>query len=210
MLALTFDDGPDPRGTPAVLDALARAGVTATFFVLGGQVERHPGLLARTLAEGHDVQVHGHDHLRHTEHPPATVEADLERALATLRAIGVAPTRWRTPWGVLAPFTEALAARHGLTLTGWDLDTHDWRGDTPQAMLAALEARLHPGGVVLAHDGIGVGARRETAQATADLVGPLVAAARARDLLPGPLAPAWPVRIALGNPDRVAGVGRPA
>ena len=63
--ALTFDDGPDPVWTPAVLDALAHAGARATFFVLGEAAARHPDVVRRTLAEGHAVELHGHAHLRH-------------------------------------------------------------------------------------------------------------------------------------------------
>ena len=82
MVSLTFDDGPDPRGTPAVLDALARAGARATFFVLGERVTRAPDLLARMLAEGHAVEVHGYGHRATPARRGRTVEADLDAALA--------------------------------------------------------------------------------------------------------------------------------
>jgi peptidoglycan-N-acetylglucosamine deacetylase len=196
VLALTFDDGPDPRGTPAVLDALADARVHATFFVLGARVERHPELLERALREGHDVEVHGFEHLRHPHTARAEVERDLDRALEALA--GVAPRRWRIPWGHLAAYTAEVARERGLQVVGWDADTHDWRGDRAEAMLAALP--LRHGGIVLAHDGIGTGARRATAEQTAALVGPLVERARAMGLRPGPLQDPWPVPVPLGNP----------
>jgi peptidoglycan-N-acetylglucosamine deacetylase len=196
-VALTFDDGPDPRGTPAVLDALSRAGARATFFVLGEQVERRGDLLARTLADGHRVELHGHAHLRHTEHPRAAIEADLRAALAALDAAGVQPSLWRLPWGAAADFSVALAAEHGLRLAGWTADSHDWRGDAAPAMLAALEPQLAPGAIVLAHDGVGIGALRADCAQTAALVESLVAALRARGLEPG--APAGTLPI--GNPD---------
>ena len=172
VLALTFDDGPDPRGTPAVLDALEAAGVKATFFVLGERVERHPAILERVIAEGHAVEVHGYEHLRHPQTSREAVEHDLDRALAV---IGNA-TWWRIPWGHLANFTPELAAARGLRIAGWTTDTHDWRGDGAQTMLDALE--LTHGGIVLAHDGVGAGAQRDTAKATAELIGPLVQRAR--------------------------------
>jgi peptidoglycan/xylan/chitin deacetylase (PgdA/CDA1 family) len=198
LLALTFDDGPDPRGTPAVLDALAASNTKATFFVLGERVEQKPALLARILDEGHDVQVHGYEHLRHPESTRDEVEADLNRALKALRAAGVKPTQWRIPWGHLAEFTPALASAHGLSIVGWTSDTHDWRGDSAEAMLEALP--LKRGGIVLAHDGIGAGALRMTAKRTAELVGPLVRRAKRLGLEPGPLVPGWPVPIPVGNP----------
>lgn len=195
MLALTFDDGPDPRGTPAVLEALAEAGVKATFFVLAERVERHPELLERVVLAGHDVQVHGYAHLRHPYTPREDVEADIDRAL------GVIPgaTRWRIPWGHLAEYTAEVAARRNLELVGWDADTHDWRGDDAATMLANL--RLEPGTIVLAHDGVGSGARRADAHETARLVEPLVTRARARGLEPGPLRTPWPVPVPVGNPN---------
>jgi peptidoglycan/xylan/chitin deacetylase (PgdA/CDA1 family) len=197
--SLTFDDGPDPAWTPAVLDALARAGARATFFVLGEAAERHPGLVHRALAEGHAVEVHGHAHLRHPEHPAARVAEDLERALAVLHGLGAAPRLWRLPWGDLADHTPALAEAHGLELAGWTADTHDWRGDGVAAMLAAVEPQLAEGAIVLAHDGLGPGALRDGCEETVALIEPLVAAARARGLEPGPIS--WPMPA--GNPELV-------
>lgn len=196
-MALTFDDGPDPRGTPAVLDALAEAGVKATFFVLAERVEAHPELFARVRADGHDVQIHGYGHLRHPYTPREDVEDDIDRALTVVPGV----TKWRIPWGHLATYTRELAARRKLQVVGWDADTHDWRGDSAEEMLARLEPRLEPGSIVLAHDGVGAGARRQHALETAKLIGPLVTHARARGLEPGPLREPWPVPIPLGNPN---------
>jgi peptidoglycan/xylan/chitin deacetylase (PgdA/CDA1 family) len=199
LLALTFDDGPDPRGTPVVLEALARVGVRATFFVLGERVVRWPELLGEVIAAGHAVEVHGFGHPRHPECSRAQVERDLAAALEVLGRHAVAPVWWRAPWGHLAEFTPELAEAHHLRLAGWTLDSHDWRGDTAREMLAALGPRLAPGGIVLAHDGVGAGARRATADSTAQLIGPLVAAARERGLEPGPLSRSDPVPP--GNPE---------
>jgi peptidoglycan/xylan/chitin deacetylase (PgdA/CDA1 family) len=186
------------------LDALAAVRTQATFFVLGERVERNPPLLAQIIDEGHDVQVHGYEHLRHPECGREQVVADLNRALEALDHAGVTPTQWRIPWGHLADFTPALAGAHGLSIVGWSSDTHDWRGDSAEEMLAALE--LRHGGIVLAHDGVGSGARRATAQATAELVRPLVERARQLGLEPGPLRADWPVPIPLGNPQFHPGV----
>jgi peptidoglycan/xylan/chitin deacetylase (PgdA/CDA1 family) len=183
-LALTFDDGPDAHWTAAVLDALAATGARGTFFVLGERVRRAPELIARMRREGHAVAVHGDAHLRHTAIDARAGEADLTRALETLAGVGVRPTLWRTPWGVEAPWTRPLAERHELSLVGWSADTHDWRGDRAADMLAAVERDLGPGVVVLAHDAIGPGARREDCAETVALIVPLVAAGRARGLEP--------------------------
>jgi peptidoglycan/xylan/chitin deacetylase (PgdA/CDA1 family) len=169
-LALTFDDGPDPRGTPAVLDALERAGARATFFTIGPAAERHPDLVRRAVASGHHIELHCDAHVRHTELSARAIREDAERALERLARLGVHPARWRVPWGVQADATPAVAAELGLTLVGWDVDTHDWRGDGAAEMLQATRDGLLPGSVVLAHDGVGPGARRADCAQTAAYV----------------------------------------
>jgi peptidoglycan-N-acetylglucosamine deacetylase len=165
-LALTFDDGPDPRWTPRLLDVLGAAGARATFFPIAPRAAAQPDLVARMLAEGHGVGLHCHTHERHTRRCAAWLRADTARALARLRDLGVVPTVWRTPWGDAAPWTGAVAAEHGLRLVGWSVDTHDWRGDDAQSMLSATAQGLRAGAIVLAHDGIGPGARRADARQT--------------------------------------------
>jgi peptidoglycan/xylan/chitin deacetylase (PgdA/CDA1 family) len=169
-IALTFDDGPDPRGTRAVLNALGRAGARATFFVVGPLAERHPDLVRRILGDGHTVGLHCDEHVRHTERDRAWVAADTSRALARLRRLEVTPRLWRTPWGVRAAWTAEIAQRHDLSLVNWTVDTHDWRGDGAAAMFAATRDQLRDGALVLAHDGIGPGARRDDVAETAAYV----------------------------------------
>ena len=187
-LHLTFDDGPDPCWTRAVLEALARARARATFFVLGERVDAHPELVTEVLQAGHAVGLHGHRHLRHSTIDAQAGARDTTEGLASLRRAGVRPRRWRTPWGVVAPWTTVEARRHRLTLTHWSADTHDWRGDRPDAMLDAVRDDLTDGAIVLAHDGLGPGASRKDCSATVALIEPLVAAGRARGLEPEVLA----------------------
>ncbi|MGI8716026.1 MAG: polysaccharide deacetylase family protein [Solirubrobacteraceae bacterium] len=169
-LALTFDDGPDPIGTPLVLEALAEARARATFFVIAPRAGAHPELVARILQAGHTVGLHCDEHMRHSERDADWCRADTKRALRTLRELDVEPGLWRTPWGDTAPWTAAVAAEHGLRLIGWTVDTHDWRGDDAAAMYQATRLQLEPGAIVLAHDGIGPGARRDDVGETAAYV----------------------------------------
>ena len=187
VVALTFDDGPDPSGTPAVLRALDAIGARATFFVVAPRALRHLALIRDVLTTGHDVQLHCWEHIRHSGLTRPELEAQTDRALDALARLGIAPTRWRTPWGDRAPWTEEVAAARGLELTGWTVDTRDWRGDGWTVMLARLEESLVPGDVVLMHDGVGPGARRNHCHATADLVAPLAALAAVRGWRLGPL-----------------------
>ncbi|MBV9817584.1 MAG: polysaccharide deacetylase family protein [Solirubrobacterales bacterium] len=173
-LALTFDDGPDRRTTPRLLDILAGAGARATFFVMADRAAASPELMARMTDEGHAVGLHCLEHVRHRDRDVAWVRSDTARALDALAALGLRPRLWRTPWGDRAPWTAALADEHRLALVGWTVDTHDWRGDSADAMFAATRAGLRAGAIVLAHDGIGPGARRDDAEQTLGFTGRVI------------------------------------
>lgn len=186
-LHLTFDDGPSPAWTPVVLAALARVGARATFFVLGEAVRRSPELVRAALDEGHAVQLHADRHERHDRLTLAQIAADTEAALASLAGVGVAADLWRTPWGRVTDDTRTVAARHGLALVDWDADTHDWRGDRAEAMLAAVRRDAPSGGIVLAHDALGPGARRPGCEETVRFVTLAAAWAAERGLALEPL-----------------------
>jgi peptidoglycan/xylan/chitin deacetylase (PgdA/CDA1 family) len=177
-LALTFDDGPDPVWTPRLLDLLDRHDVSATFFPIARRAAGAPAVIERIVASGHTIGLHCDEHVRHSHRDRAWVERDTDRALVRLAALGVHPGLWRTPWGDTAPFTQSVARERGLCLVGWTVDTHDWRGDTPEQMLVEAQHGLTAPAIVLAHDGIGPGARRANCEATIRLVSMLVEHAR--------------------------------
>ncbi len=187
-VALTFDDGPDRVWTPRTLEALEAAEARATFFVIAPRAAAHPELIEALLAAGHSVELHCNRHLRHRDAPREEIDRDTDSALAALGCLGIRPAHWRVPWGMEAPWTEEVASARGLELQGWSVDTHDWRGDLATDMLAAAEPGLEPGAVVLMHDGLGPGARREGCEETVALVPALVEAIRERGLEPGPLS----------------------
>ncbi len=201
ILNLTFDDGPDPQWTLQILQQLERDGVAATFFMVGERVSAEPAMAARVLAAGHDLQLHCHRHIRHTELSEAELQRDCETALGALERVGVRPRLWRAPWGVCTDASHLVAERLGLELVRWSIDTHDWRGDHPQAMFDRTLHRLPEGGAVLMHDALGPGARRAGCQNTVALVAKLVRAARAGGV---PIAPmrgrAW-CAVAAERPD---------
>jgi peptidoglycan-N-acetylglucosamine deacetylase len=180
-VALTFDDGPDPVWTPLVLDALAAADASATFFVIAPQAARYPSLVSRMRAGGHDVAFHCNEHARHDTMTTSEIEADLASGLPAL----VKSARyWRTPWGLVTPATAEVAKRHHLELVGWTADTQDWRGDEPKKMIARIRGEITPGAIILMHDGLGPGATRDGCAGTVALVDPLVALVRSCGLEP--------------------------
>ncbi len=152
-IALTFDDGPDPEGTPAVLAELARLGWSATFFLLGSQVQRRPDLVRRVVDGGHEVAVHGHDHRNHLARTPGAVRADLARAQDLVaRASGLAPRHVRPPYGVLSGGTVVAAAALDLRPVLWTSWGRDWVETDPRQVASTVLRDLREGGCVLLHD----------------------------------------------------------
>jgi peptidoglycan-N-acetylglucosamine deacetylase len=151
---LTFDDGPHPQGTPAILDALAARGATATFFLVGEQVERFPALAREIAAAGHVVALHGHRHRCLLRVPPRALADDLRRASDVIGSAtgGLAPL-YRPPYGIFSAAALALARRRGATPWLWSRWGRDWRAAATARSVAELAAgELEAGDVVLLHD----------------------------------------------------------
>ncbi len=162
-LAITFDDGPDPALTPRLLDLLDGLDARATFFPIASRAAAAPDLIRRAQSAGHTIGFHCHDHVRHSERDRSWVAQDTRVGMEILGQVGVTPTLWRTPWGVTTEFSQDVADEHGLRIIGWTIDTHDWRGDTAEEMLDATGSAIGPGEIILAHDGVGPGAKRDDA-----------------------------------------------
>jgi peptidoglycan/xylan/chitin deacetylase (PgdA/CDA1 family) len=178
-IALTYDDGPDPEWTPRVLDALERGAARATFFVDARRALVQRDLVGRVLARGHEVAFHCFEHIRHSERSATELHAEVDLGLGLLDLVGVKPRAWRAPWGVETDATRDVAARHHLRLWGWNVDSHDWRGDSAARMFGALEAQggLRDGDVILMHDALGPGALRDGCAETVELTELLLDAA---------------------------------
>lgn len=153
-VGLTFDDGPHPRGTPAVLDALAAAGASATFFVVGEQLRAHPAVAREIVAAGHRLAVHGDRHVCTSRRTPRVLRADLDRCAQLVCEIaGTAPTLYRPPYGIFSPFALAEARRRGWTPLLWSAWGRDWAARATPAGIAARATRgVDAGDVVLLHD----------------------------------------------------------
>ncbi|GAA0262884.1 glycosyltransferase [Saccharothrix mutabilis subsp. mutabilis] len=162
-VVLTFDDGPDPRWTPQVLDVLRREDVKATFFVTGVAAAQHPDLLERIVADGHEVGLHTFTHVDLSQIGETRTSLELDQTrLALAGAVGRTSTLVRPPYSAtpdaldnddLAAVERVVASGHLVLLS--DLDTEDWRNPGADAIAAAATPKDDRGAVVLMHDGGG-------------------------------------------------------
>jgi peptidoglycan-N-acetylglucosamine deacetylase len=153
-VALTFDDGPHPEGTPAVLEILAQAGAHASFFLVGEQVQRRPALVARIAAGGHAIALHCHRHRLQLRLSRGQLDEDLRRACAAIEeATNATPSWHRPPYGIYSAAGLELARAAGLRPLLWSRWGKDWRRFTTPTRIAARATReLSPGDVILLHD----------------------------------------------------------
>jgi peptidoglycan/xylan/chitin deacetylase (PgdA/CDA1 family) len=172
VVALTYDDGPDPTGTPAVLDALAEAGVTATFFQLAQRAERYPEVVRAVLAAGHEIAVHGVDHTRLTTLPRAEAAARIAAARDRLAAVTGRPARslryFRPAYGSQTLGTYLATRRAGLEPVVWGPLVADWVDGAAGTVAARAMTGLRPGEIVLLHDGFEVPPGDDTPEPTFD------------------------------------------
>ena len=153
-IALTFDDGPDPDRTPALLDLLAELDVPATFFVLGRCADAHPELCARMAREGHELGNHTYNHPYLPLQRSRAVAAELAKTDAAIaRATGITPTLARPPYGGRSPRNVAAFARAGKRVVLWDLNSFDWKGAPGADVAQRIVERARPGSIILMHDG---------------------------------------------------------
>ncbi|MFJ4926001.1 polysaccharide deacetylase family protein [Streptomyces sp. NPDC088736] len=153
-IALTFDDGPDPLSTPHFLRLLAERQVRATFFLLGGEAHRSPGLVREIAAAGHEIGVHGWLHRPLLLRGPRATYEDFARARDTVADItGRPPALFRPPYGVMSTAAHVAARRLGLTPVLWTCWGEDWTARaTPESVHRTVTSGLDGGGTVLLHD----------------------------------------------------------
>lgn len=153
-VGLTFDDGPHPSGTPAVLEALRDAGARATFFVVGEQLRAHASVALEIVAAGHRLAVHGDRHVCTSLRTPGALRTDLDRCAALVEELAGARTaRYRPPYGIFSPFALAESRRRGWTPLLWSRWGRDWAaGATPAGIARRATSGVGEGDVVLLHD----------------------------------------------------------
>jgi peptidoglycan/xylan/chitin deacetylase (PgdA/CDA1 family) len=153
-VAITFDDGPHPQGTPAVLEALREAGAPATFFLAGEQVVRRPALVAEIVAAGHRVELHCHRHRNQLRLGARQLLEDAERARAAIEeASGQTVGDYRPPYGIFSAVGLRAVRSRGWRPVLWSQWGRDWtRRATPASIARRASAGARAGDILLLHD----------------------------------------------------------
>ena len=169
-VALSFDDGPDPLVTPAVLDALARYGARATFFTIGRALQAHPLLARRITDEHHELANHSWGHSRWQNFFGTQQQRrEIERGAQAITALGASSTQplFRPPIGLKSPPLARAARSLQLTIVAWSLHSRDSRSNDPQRIAQRVLKKIRPGDIVLMHDGHDLPGRHRPACAQA-------------------------------------------
>ena len=164
LVALTFDDGPDPRSTPRLLELLRARKTPAAFFCIGSRVAENPALVAQIAEDGHLVENHAYTHSYFSNfYLTARLQRELERTQAVIeKAAGRAPRFFRPFMGLSNSCTWRAAQNAGLRVVAWSVRSLDTVIGQPEKVVARVVRRLHPGAVILLHDG-GIPAEKLTA-----------------------------------------------
>ena len=156
-VALTFDDGPSPHYTPAILAVLRRLHVPATFFAVGSVAEQYPELVRAELLAGMSVENHSYSHPQpFAQQPPRLIEEQIRLGVHGLRRLGADAVLFRPPGGSYSPEVVGAAKAQGERTILWSVDPGDWRpGASPRRIVRSILAAVRPGSIVLLHDGGG-------------------------------------------------------
>ncbi len=157
-IAITIDDGPDPRWTPQVLEVLRQNHVKATFCMVGTRAQKYPELVRKVAAEGHQLCDHTVDHDVTMDHKPVAYQRQQilnGKAMIEKAAPGVAVNYYRAPGGAFTPDSRAIAAANGMRPLGWSVDPQDWSRPGLPTLVSALKKGLPERPTVLFHDGGG-------------------------------------------------------
>lgn len=150
QVALTFDDGPDPRTTPQVLDMLKKYHAKATFFMLGGKISGNETLVKRIADEGNEVGNHSFDHSNFTKLSHEQIVSQIESTNSLIeKASGKKPIYFRPPYGAT---DERVKQAVGMSQLLWTVDTKDWENHNTAAIMTNIKNQLRPNGIILMHD----------------------------------------------------------
>lgn len=172
QIALTFDDVPDPRFTPKILDVLKRYNVKATFFLVGSRAAKHPALVRRIVREGHSIGNHSYSHPQFSKLDLQSFRKQILRSEETISGItGIRPRLIRPPYGDVTEQQLKWAAANGYTFINWNVDSEDWKGLSAAQVKANILPHAGRGAIILQHGGGGAGSDlKGTIQALPDII----------------------------------------
>lgn len=169
VIALTYDDGPNPPYTDKLLDTLERLQVKATFFVIGKNVEKYPQIAREIFLKGHELGNHSYSHLPLIWKKPSFIKSEIEKTDRLIRKLGVeGEIHFRSPFGfklLLLPYI--LANMHKKNIL-WNVDPKDYAASKAEVIESHVLERVQPGSIILLHDG--GGDRSLTIAATESLI----------------------------------------
>jgi peptidoglycan/xylan/chitin deacetylase (PgdA/CDA1 family) len=153
-VALTFDDGPHATNTPRLLDILRARNVKATFYVIGKNVDLYPGIVRRTVAEGHEIGNHTYTHPKLSSLSMDRVMAEIRKTdEAVIRACGVKPRTLRPPYGALLQSQrQIIHSTLGYPTIMWSVDPLDWKRPGPSVVTSRIVSGTNNGAIILVHD----------------------------------------------------------
>jgi len=176
LVALTFDDGPSPVWTPQILDALKKAGVKATFFMIGEHVEKYPEIARRVAQEGHEIGNHTYGHQNLLYFNKQELKDEIKKNEKIIKGVtGVTTKYFRPPKAWLSKREKKKIKEMGYKIILWSLNSKDWVTFDDKYMIRYLVKNIRPGDIILFHDSGGAfategGDRHETVLAVSRLV----------------------------------------
>ena len=167
-VALTFDDGPDPRYTKQILAILDRYKIKATFFVIGENAKQYPELIKDIQAHGQYIANHSWSHPMLTRLSPEKLQAQIANTNSVIKSItGKNPVCIRPPFGSYNKEVINVAHQNGLQLITWDLNSFDYERKGTDTLVKWVTSKAGPGSVILMHDG---GPRQQTVEALPKII----------------------------------------
>jgi len=150
---ITFDDGPHPTATPKVLDILNKRNIRATFFVVGANVQRYPGIASEIVRCGHAIGNHGQTHRPLIFKSFNFQEQEIQRANEAIKeTLNLRPSFFRPPYGYFDGRTLRVVRNEDQKVVMWDVDAHDFSATQPDHIPARVSKRARQGSIILLHD----------------------------------------------------------
>ena len=169
VVALTYDDGPNPPYTNQILDVLKRFQVKATFFVVGKNIEQHPETTRRTISLGHELGNHSFSHEQMISKNMFFIKSEIEKTDQLLRQLGIrSKIHFRAPFGLKRVRLPFILARMRKKNVLWNIDPKDYAASSPEIIVDHILKQIKPGSIILMHDG--GGERAITVAATETLI----------------------------------------